>query len=114
MIPCGSRNYELINYNDTCNISGVDSKSIINSFKYGDRNYYIFVRNDLVIYGKEYLMYKFGILDTSDLALVWDIDEWKFKNNKVFRETLHQDYKGVLGVLTDLKDNLGLVNGVKY
>lgn len=108
-VNVGTRGYEFIDYNYTCNISGVYSCVPYHTF-----NNSIIIRKDLAFYCFDYLTYKFSLDKCGDIVLLWNID--KIHKNKVFRNTLKDDYTTTVNVITDFNNSFIQANWekVKY
>ena len=104
MKEVGSRGYNVIEYKDTCVLSGVNLQLPAHIFV--DDLYTVILRADFVDYCFGYLSYKFAVAnEVKDLALLWSDDEWKFSNNKVYRDTLNQDFRTVTRTLAYFEKN---------
>jgi len=105
--PSGSRGYLIINFKDTCLISGVDRIGPMYWFRPSNvESFHTIVRSDFVDYCYGYLSYKFGLTNRdNDVVLRWSDDEWKFANDRVYRNTLLQDCKSTVKILDCFKEN---------
>ena len=99
----GSRGYNIIDFKDTALLSGVDKEFPLHHFKSSKT---LILRSDFTDFCIEYLAYKFGVtIKSSDLALVWSVNDWKFPNNKVYRPKLTDDINTVVKTLESFKQN---------
>ncbi len=97
----GSRSYNLIDYKETCNISGVSF--CVPSHFFNNKNLLI-LRSDVVSYCYEFLSYKVGLNNSNtDISMTWSTQT--FNDNTVYRETIKSDYNTTLRVLSILEAN---------
>lgn len=108
----GSRTYNEVDFFTTCVLSGLDNANPVHTVNDGQG---IVVRSDLVTYCFEFFTFKFGVAKNKhkDLELVWDRDEWKYYNNKVYRENVFEDIDAVKSTLDMFCKNFKRANGTK-
>lgn len=103
----GSRGYSSIDFNATCNISGIELNSPLPALCfYGFKSAkapHIIVERRFAEYCPEFLCYKFGITKiAADYALLWSRDEWAYPNDRVYRADIRDDYKTTLNILLSI------------
>ena len=97
----GSRGYEVIDYQGTCNISGVSFNRALNSLKDDS----VILREDFVRFCFEFLSYKFGLINAENVVLKWSEDEWEYPNTKVYRSNISHDISAASNVLKEFHTN---------
>lgn len=106
--PIGSRGFTHQDYNAICATSGVDCSVPVHFFM-DDQ---ILLRKDFVDYCYEYLSYKLGVTERTDMVLVWTSKEDRFPT-RVYTD-LHWDYVVTSRILNVFKQNFDKSEKVQY
>lgn len=81
---------EMINFEDTCNISGVDALAVGMCGQNGHS--IVLVTHGLISMATQYVQYKFGMVPDSDGAFIWDKDPGEDLHGiQILDEDVHND-----------------------